>query len=110
MANSRGWITAVDADSGTVRWKHETDLPTVAGVTTTAGSLVFTGQLSGEAVALDARDGKVLWSDQTNNAIGGGVISYAVGGKQYVAVAAGLHAPNWPAPAETNRIIVYALP
>jgi hypothetical protein len=33
-----------------------------------------------------------------------------VSGKQYVAAAAGLHAANWPAPAETNRIVVYALP
>jgi alcohol dehydrogenase (cytochrome c) len=110
MANSRGWITAIDADSGTVRWKYAADRPTIAGVTTTAGGLVFTGHLTGEAVALDARDGKVLWRDQTNNAIGGGVVTYAVGGKQYVAVAAGLHAANWPAPAETNRIVVYALP
>jgi alcohol dehydrogenase (cytochrome c) len=82
MEHSRGWITAMDADSGTVRWKHETRLPTVAGVTTTAGGLVFTGQLSGEAIALDARDGKLLWQDQTGNAIGGGVITYAVRGKQ----------------------------
>ena len=110
MENSRGWIMAIDADSGTVRWKYEADLPAIAGVTTTAGGLVLTGQLTGEAIALDARDGKVLWRDQTNSAIGGGVITYAVGGKQYVAVAAGLHAANWPAPAQTNRIIVYALP
>ncbi len=109
-ANARGWITAIDADSGTVRWKYETDLPTIAGVTTTAGGLVFTGHLTGEAIALDARDGRVLWRDQTNNAIGGGVVTYAVNGKQYVAVAAGLHSANWPAPAQTNRIVVYALP
>lgn len=109
-AHARGWITAIDADSGTVRWKYEADQPAIAGMTTTAGGLVFTGQLTGEAVALDLRDGKVLWRDRTNNAIGGGVVTYAVGGKQYVAVAAGLHAANWPAPAETNRIVVYALP
>lgn len=110
IADSRGWITAIDADSGTVRWKYEAEMPSIAGVTTTAGGLVLTGHLSGEAIALDARDGKVLWRDQTNNAIGGGVVTYAVGGKQYVAVAAGLHAANWPAQSETNRIVVYALP
>lgn len=110
MEHSRGWITAIDADSGTVRWKHETELPTVAGMTTTAGGLVFTGHLTGEAVALDARTGRVLWRDQTNNAIGGGVITYAVRGKQYVAVAAGLKGALWPAPVQSNRIIVYGLP
>lgn len=57
MENARGWITALDADSGTVRWKVETELPTIAGVTTTAGGLVLTGYLTGEAVALDARNG-----------------------------------------------------
>ena len=111
MEESRGWITAIDADSGTVRWKYQSDLPSIAGVTTTAGGLVFTGHLSGEAIALDLKDGKVLWRDQTNNAIGGGVITYAVRGKQYVAVAAGLHSMNWqPTQSETNRIVVYALP
>ena len=79
-------------------------------MTTTAGGLVFTGQLTGEAIALDLRDGKVLWRDQTGNAIGGGVITYAVGGKQYVAVAAGLKGALWPAPVQSNRIVVYALP
>lgn len=109
-ANARGWITAMDADSGTVRWKYEAAQPTVAGMTTTAGGLVLTGHLTGEAVALDARTGRVLWRDQTNNAIGGGVITYAVRGKQYVAVAAGMKSANWPAPVQSNRIVVYALP
>jgi alcohol dehydrogenase (cytochrome c) len=64
----------------------------------------------GEAVALDAGTGQVLWHAQTNNAIGGGVITYAVRGKQYVAVSAGLKGALWPAPVQSNRIVVYALP
>jgi alcohol dehydrogenase (cytochrome c) len=106
----RGWVSAVDADSGTVRWRYESPTPMLAGVTPTAGGLVLTGDLTGQTLALDARTGAVLWRHQTGNAIGGGVITYAVRGKQYVAVAAGMHSPNWPVPAQSNRIVVYALP
>lgn len=109
-ANWRGWITAFDADSGTVRWKHETPLPNVSGITPTAGGVLFAGELTGDVVALDAATGVVLWRHATGNGIGGGVITYSAGGKQYVAVAAGLKSYNWPAPVESNRIIVYALP
>lgn len=108
--NWRGWITAFDADSGTVRWKHETALPTVSGLAPTAGGLLFAGELTGDVVALDAATGKLLWRHATGNGVGGGVITYAVAGRQFVAVAAGITSPNWPAPAESNRIIVFALP
>jgi alcohol dehydrogenase (cytochrome c) len=106
----QGWITAIDADSGTVRWKHRTPMPQLGGVTTTAGGLVLVGELSGELVALDARTGTSLWSGRTGNAIGGGVITYAVRGRQLVAAAAGMNSPTWPVKAESARIVVFGLP
>jgi hypothetical protein len=43
--------------------------------------------------------------------VGGGVVSYAVGGRQYVAVAAGLHAPlTWQVKSPPARVLVFALP
>jgi alcohol dehydrogenase (cytochrome c) len=108
--NWRGWITAFDADSGTTRWKHETVLPNISGITPTAGGLLFVGELTGDVVAFDAGTGAVLWRHPTHNGIGGGVITYAVGGKQFVAVAAGIKSHSWPAPMQSNRIIVFALP
>jgi alcohol dehydrogenase (cytochrome c) len=107
---SQGWISAIDADTGAVRWKYRSTMPVVAGVTPTAGGVVFAGELTGDAIALDAKTGAVLWRQPTRNAIGGGVVTYRAGGKQLVAVAAGFKSRVWPVPAESNRIIVFGLP
>jgi alcohol dehydrogenase (cytochrome c) len=104
-----GWVTAIDADVGTVRWKRRTTMPQLGAVTTTAGGLVLVGELTGDVVALDAATGRELWRARTNNAIGGGVITYAVRDRQLVAVAAGMNSPTWPVKAETARIVVYGL-
>jgi alcohol dehydrogenase (cytochrome c) len=93
-----------------VRWKYRSSMPVVAGVTPTAGGLIFAGELNGDAIALDAKTGAVLWRQPTRNAIGGGVITYRAGGKQLLAVAAGFKSRVWPVPAESNRIVVFGLP
>src|SRR5205807_8383699 len=98
-----GWLTAVDADTGQVRWKYKSSTPMLAAVTPTAGGLVFTGDLNGDVLALDARNGAVLWRNATGAALGGGVISYQVGGRQRVAVAAGMSPANWPVAKATGR-------
>jgi alcohol dehydrogenase (cytochrome c) len=105
-----GWLTAVDADSGKIRWRYQSPTPMLAAVTPTAGGLVFTGDLNGDVLALDAAKGGVLWKASTGAALGGGVITYRTGDHQRVAVAAGLAANNWPLPKVTGRVIVYSLP
>jgi len=105
-----GWVTAVDADSGRIRWKYKAPTPMVAAITPTASGLVFTGNLNGEVLALDANNGSVLWQDATNAPLGGGVITYQSGGHQRVAVAAGMSANNWPLPKASARLVVYGLP
>ena len=47
--------------------------------------MIFTGDLSGNFLVLDARTGKQLYSFDTGGPIAGGVITYEVKGKQYVA-------------------------
>jgi alcohol dehydrogenase (cytochrome c) len=84
-----GWVTAIDAATGDVRWKFNAPQPVVAGVTPTAGGLVFTGDLGGTFYALDKSNGKVLFSGDLGGAIAGGVVTYMVNGKQYVASTAG---------------------
>lgn len=107
----RGWVTAVNADDGTVRWRYASPAPVVAGVTATAGGLVFTADLSGNVLAFDARDGTIRFRYNTDQPIGGGVITYAVGGRQYVAVASGLHAPTtWQVKSTPAKVVVFALP
>lgn len=109
-AQRGGWLTAVNAANGTVLWKHHAPTPLIAGVTATAGGLVFTGNLNGRFMALDAKTGKVLYSHNTGQPIGGGVISYAAHGRQYVAVASGLNSPlGWKLRSNPAKIVVFAV-
>ena len=109
-AKWQGWITAVDADSGTVRWKHRTTMPMLAGITSTASGLIITGELTGNVDVFDARNGRLLWQGKTGNAIGGGVITYEAGGRQLIAAAAGMNSATWPVKAATARIVVFGAP
>ena len=61
----------------------------VAAVTPTAGNVLFAGELTGDFLALDARTGEVLYRFNTGGPMGGGVVTYEAGGRQYVAVASG---------------------
>jgi alcohol dehydrogenase (cytochrome c) len=79
-------------------------------VTVTAGGLVFTGDLAGTVLALDAARGTVRWRYDAGQPIGGGVVTYRTGGRQYVAVAAGMHAPTWKLKSAPARILVFSLP
>jgi alcohol dehydrogenase (cytochrome c) len=106
-----GWLTAVDGSTGAMRWRYRSDTPLVAGITSTAGGLVFTGDLSGQVMAFDAGTGAIRWRYATGQPIGGGVITYRAGGRQYVAVAAGMHAPmTWKLESSPARVVVFALP
>lgn len=59
------------------------------GVLATAGGLIFVGDAEGYLIALDARTGKAVWRFQTGGTIIAPPVSYALNGRQYIAVAAG---------------------
>lgn len=105
-----GWLHAVDADSGRVLWKYHSALPMVASVTPTAGGVVFTGDLLGNLLALDAASGKVLYETEAGGPVGGGIVTYLVDGKQYVAVAAGMKGDILKTESGPARVVIYALP
>ncbi len=107
---AKGWVTAFDADTGAVRWKFEAPAPVLAGVTPTAGGLVFSADLKGSLRAFDAESGDVLWRLDTGQSIGGGIVSYAVGGRQRIGVASGMKSRIWPGAADQSRIQVFGLP
>lgn len=107
---SRGWLTAIDASSGAVRWKYESSRPLLAAVTTTSANLIFTGELLGDFMALDGKTGEVLYRFNTGGRMNGGVVTYAINGKQYVAVATGAANSFWAVPPGSATIIVFALP
>jgi alcohol dehydrogenase (cytochrome c) len=105
-----GYLTALDADNGDIRWQVHTPTPLISGVTTTSGGLVFCGDLNGDFIAYDARTGKQLWKHHIGEPMAAGVISYESGGRQYIAVAAGITSPNAQVTAGTARIVIYRLP
>jgi len=84
-----GNITAVDYDTGKIRWKVKTPQPMIGGVLATAGGLVFTGEGNGQFRAYDAATGSVLWSFQAGAGVNAPPSSYTVDGQQYIVVAAG---------------------
>jgi alcohol dehydrogenase (cytochrome c) len=100
-----GWINAVDPKSGTIAWRVKWPTPMYAAVTPTAGDVLFTGDLSGNFLALDARNGKTLYSFDTGGPIAGGVITYEVNGKQYVAVASGSSGGSIPLNGSATVVI-----
>ena len=61
----------------------------LGAITATAGGVVFTGDTSGDFLVVGAAKGDLLYRFNTGGAIGGGVITYEIRGKQYVAVASG---------------------
>lgn len=84
-----GAVRALDPASGKLAWEFRMFSPPWAGVLSTAGNLVFGSTNEGQVFALDAASGKPLWKHQTGGAARSNPISYAVDGKQYVAVAMG---------------------
>ena len=107
--SAKGWLTAFDADNGAVRWKFAASRPVLAGLTPTAGGVVFAADLGGTLYAFDAANGAVLWRLTTGQSMGGGIVSYLAGGKQRIGVAAGMKSPIWPGGSSASQIVVYGL-
>lgn len=84
-----GRLVAVDLNTGKVAWGVKTPQPLIGGVLATAGGLVFNGEGNGWFKAFDAKSGKTLWSYNCGAGVNAPAVSYMVGGKQYIAVAAG---------------------
>ena len=83
-----GRLAAVRASTGEMLWTHDQRSP-IGSILTTAGGLVFAGDFYRNFKALDAETGKLLWEIPLNGPVEGYPITFAVDGRQYVAVAAG---------------------
>ncbi len=115
-------IAAFDAVSGERKWMFETDLVNGSSLLATGGDLIFGGDLLGHAWALDARTGAKVWSFNMGSGVTNAPISYAVNGRQYIAIgagalsaSAGLSTRLWPEmaarmPPTGSSIFVFALP
>ena len=86
----RKYLRAIDPQTGKIAWEYEQTGPGEAwgGLLATAGGLVFVGDDDGSFGALDAKSGKRLWHFPLNARWHASPMTYAVDGRQYVAVAA----------------------
>ena len=84
-----GNVTAVDYNTGKIRWQVKTPQPMIGGILATAGGLVFTGEGNGLFKAYDSETGSELWRFQAGAGVNAPPSSYTAGGKQYVVVGAG---------------------
>jgi alcohol dehydrogenase (cytochrome c) len=103
-----GLFCAVDLRTGKVVWQKRVADPMIGGAMVTAGGVVFAGAKDRHLRAYDARSGRELWSYQAAGGVNGPPVTYAVNGRQYVAVAAGgnfqINAPR------SDEVLVFALP
>ena len=115
-------MAKIDVATGEMRVIYSQPQPTNGSALTTAGDLVFFGDLNRRLRALDADTGKVLWETVVGGMIINSTISYAVNGKQYIMVYTGaaqsattgplgLTSKVMPTPVMGhNAIYVFALP
>jgi alcohol dehydrogenase (cytochrome c) len=82
-----GAVRALDPKTGDKKWDFKMVDYTESGVLTTASDLLFSGGREGHFFALDARNGELLWKVNVGGNVASGPITFAVDGRQYVAVA-----------------------
>jgi alcohol dehydrogenase (cytochrome c) len=113
-----GTIWAISVETGETLWKHEQRAGNMSLVAT-GGGLIFGGDVAGIFKAYDELTGEVLWQSDLGLQISGYPVSYAVDGKQYVAVSSGTSlvaqsarrvTPELPDETEGPQLVVFALP
>jgi len=87
----QGAVVGYDVARGRVAWRAPFPGSALAygGSAVTAGGVVFSGESSGYVDARDARDGRLVWRSRTGAGADAAPSIYAVGGRAYVAIAAG---------------------
>ena len=108
-----GTVRAINAETGRTEWLYEQRAGTVSYVAT-GGRLVFGGDVNGRFRAHDDETGEILWEINLGAEVVGYPISYAVDGKQYVAVntGRGLGGVGTPEirPSGGTNLFIFALP
>lgn len=84
-----GGVKAWDPVKQKEVWFNKDPLPYTGGVTSTAGGVLFHGDVKGWFKAVDEKTGKVLWQFNAGSGISAPPMTYMLDGKQYVAVVTG---------------------
>ena len=111
--NNLGTVRAINAETGRTEWLHEQRAGTTS-LMSTGGGLVFGGDANGRFRAHDHETGEALWEINLGSPVVGFPVTYAVDGKQYVAVNTGpwLGSIGTPElrPSRGTNLFVFALP
>ena len=117
-----GEFLAMSVRTGEVLWRHRVRTPINTAALTTGGGLAVAGDWDRHLYVYDAFDGEVLWQTRLPTSVQGYPITYAVEGKQYLAVPVGGGGGSWTSsipiqltpekrrPVGANGIFVFALP
>ena len=117
-----GEFLAMSMRTGEVLWRHRFRTPINSAALTTGGGLAVAGDWDRHLYVFDAADGEILWQTRMPTSVQGFPISYAAGGKQYLAVPVGTGGASWTSqipqqltpekqrPVGANAIFVFALP
>ena len=108
-----GSVQAISAETGQVVWNYQQRAATMA-LAATGGGLIFGGDVNGRFRAFDHETGEILWEVNLGSPVSGFPITYAVDGRQYVAVSTGtgrfLELTPELRPSTGNNLFVFALP
>ena len=108
-----GSVQAISAETGRVTWNYQQRAATMA-LAATGGGLVFGGDVNGRFRAFDHETGDVLWEINLGSPVSGFPITFAAGGRQYVAVSTGtprfIDLTPELRPSSGNNLFVFALP
>ena len=113
-----GALRAIAVETGKTAWTYE-QRSGLTALLATAGDLIFGGDVSGHLRAFDAESGKVLWEADLGSPVTGHPVTFAVDGKQYIAVSTGRSnltgalarlTPEVTPQHSANKLFVFALP
>jgi alcohol dehydrogenase (cytochrome c) len=111
-----GTLQAINVETGELEWKVEQPAGTLSLIST-GGELLFGGDVNGRFRAYDQNNGEILWEVNLGSPVNGYPATFAVDGRQYVAIstggsglALGLAALAGITPGSGNRLYVFALP
>ena len=85
-----GRLQAIDLVSHELGWTHDQLTPLSTGLLTTAGGLLFSGDIDPSLKAFDDESGELLWQFELDDAPSSTLVTYSVDDKQYIAVVVGL--------------------